>query len=212
MIDLRLRHHLTSWLGQWPAAHDVDVVGSGKRVRPGWDGHVHPAIGVAAPGRTTVVRALAARPLNGLLAALPDVLGMPGLDTYRAVFRWSLAPAPLPDLGEWVPADDPVVPDWLRPFGGDVLIVRRPEDGGYLAGVGIKRHDAFGQELSVGTEPEARGRGVARHLVAQAARRVLDEGAVPTYQHAASNLASGRVADAAGFVDRGWASFGVASS
>jgi GNAT superfamily N-acetyltransferase len=140
------------------------------------------------------------------------VLGVPGLNTYRAVFRWSVAPTPLPDLGEWVPADDPVVPEWLRPFGGDVLIVRRPEDGGYLAGVGIKRHDAFGQELSVGTEPDARGRGVARQLVAQAARRVLDEGAVPTYQHAASNLASGRVADAAGFADHGWASFGVASS
>jgi predicted GNAT family acetyltransferase len=101
------------------------------------------------------------------------------------------------------------VPDWLRPFGGDVLIVRDPDNGAYIAGVGIKRHDAFGQELSVGTEPAARGRGLARRLVAQAARRVLDDGAVPTYQHAASNLASARVADAAGFADRGWASFGL---
>ena len=220
MIDVRLRHHLTSWLGQWPAGHDLDVVGSTKRVRPGWDGRVYPAIGVAAPGgavlsvppaRTAAVRMLAALPLGGLLAALPDAVGVPGRETYRAVFRWSVAPAALPDVGEWLPVDDPVVPDWLRPFGADVLVVRRPGSGDYLAGVGIKRHDAFGQELSVGTTPEARGRGLARRLVAQAARRVLDEGAVPTYQHAVSNLASGRVADAAGFPDQGWASFGLGS-
>ncbi|MFD0788502.1 GNAT family N-acetyltransferase, partial [Micromonospora azadirachtae] len=61
----------------------------------------------------------------------------------------------------------------------------------------------------VGTAPEAQGRGLARRLVAQAARRVLDEGAVPTYLHEWSNHASARVADAAGFPDRGWRSFGV---
>ena len=50
------------------------------------------------------------------------------------------------------------------------------------------------------------GRG---RLVAQAARRVLDEGAVPTYQHDPANIASARVADAAGFPDRGWRSAGM---
>jgi len=40
--------------------------------------------------------------------------------------------------------------------------------------------------------------------VAQAARRVLADGAVPTYLHAFDNEASARVADAAGFPDRGW--------
>jgi GNAT superfamily N-acetyltransferase len=218
MIDSRLRHHLTAWLGQWPAGHALDVVGSERRVRPGWDGRVHPAIGVAAPAgavlsvppaRTAAVRTLAELPLDRLLAALPDAVGVPDRDAYRAVFRWSVEPAPLPDVGEWLAADDPVVPGWLRPFGGEVLVVLDPDNGGYLAGVGIKRHDTFGQELSVGTASEARGRGLARRLVAQAARRVLAEGAVPTYQHAAGNVASARVADAAGFADRGWASFGV---
>jgi hypothetical protein len=43
--------------------------------------------------------------------------------------------------------------------------------------------------------------------VAQAARRVLDDGAVPTYLHAFDNVASARVAEAAGFPDRGWQVF-----
>jgi GNAT superfamily N-acetyltransferase len=218
MIDARLRHHLTTWLGQWPPAHPLDVVGSDRRVRPGWDGRVYPAIGVGEPSgavlsvppsRTAAVRELADLPLDRMLTALPGALGVPDRHAYRAVFRWTVKPATLADVGEWIAADTRVVPDWLRPFGGDVLIVRDPDNGAYIAGVGIKRHDAFGQELSVGTEPAARGRGLARRLVAQAARRVLDDGAVPTYQHAASNLASARVADAAGFADRGWASFGL---
>ena len=59
------------------------------------------------------------------------------------------------------------------------------------------------------TELAARGRGLARRLVAQAARRVLEEGAVPTYLHETANVASARVADAAGFPDRGWRAYGV---
>jgi GNAT superfamily N-acetyltransferase len=195
----------------------VQVVGSGRRARPGWDGRIHPVIGVGAPTGTVLsvppehidaVRALTPLPLRDLLLKLPGTVGLGGWRSYRAVFRYALAPAPLPDAGEWVPFDDPVVPPWLRPFGGQVLIVR-DEAGRYLAGVGIKRHDTYGHELSVGTEPAARGRGLARRLVAQAARRVLDEGAVPTYLHAIDNVASARVAQAAGFTDRGWSAYGV---
>jgi GNAT superfamily N-acetyltransferase len=122
------------------------------------------------------------------------------------VFRWSTSPAPLPDAGIWVPYDDPRVPQWLRPFGGEVLVVLDGEQ--YVAGVGVKRHDDAGHELAVGTEEAARGRGLARRLVAQAARRVLDEGAVPTYLHAPGNIGSARAADAAGFPDRGWSVIG----
>ncbi|MFD0823122.1 GNAT family N-acetyltransferase, partial [Micromonospora zhanjiangensis] len=73
----------------------------------------------------------------------------------------------------------------------------------------VKRHDRYGRELAVGTDPAAEGRGLARRLVAQAARRVLDEGAVPTYLHAPDNVASARVAEAAGFADRGWSMYGL---
>jgi hypothetical protein len=39
---------------------------------------------------------------------------------------------------------------------------------------------------------------------------VLADGAVPLYQHDPENTASARVADAAGFPDRGWTSVGTA--
>jgi hypothetical protein len=45
--------------------------------------------------------------------------------------------------------------------------------------------------------------------VAQAARRVADDGAVATYLHATSNAASARVAEAAGFPDTAWWILGV---
>jgi len=45
--------------------------------------------------------------------------------------------------------------------------------------------------------------------VATAARRILDEGGVPTYLHQPSNMASARVADAVGFRDRDWTVHGL---
>lgn len=214
-MDHRLRRHLAQWLGQWPATAALSVVGSVRRERPGWDGAVHPLIGIATGRRTVLsvptgaaarVRELAARidDLDALLRRVPAEIGRPGARVYRAVFRWTRQPAPLPEAGVWVAADDPVVPDWLRVFGGQVLVATDPDSGRYLAGVGLKRHDRYGREIAVGTEPAARGRGLARRLVAQASRRVLDEGALPTYLHAPDNLASARVAAAAGFSDTGW--------
>ena len=218
MFDRRLRLHLAIWLGQWPAGPGLHVVGSHRRVHPAWDGRRRPALAVGTgrstvlsvpPDRVAVVRALAADlPVDRLIPALPAAVGLPAWPTHDSVFRWTLAPAPLPDVGEWIPPGTRGLPSWLRLFDREVLVVRGP-DGRYLAGVGVKRHDAYGHELAVGTVPAARGRGLARRLVAQAARRVLDEGAVPTYLHNRDNLASARVAEAAGFPDRGWRSFGV---
>ena len=219
MIDRRLRHHLTTWLGQWPAGLPLQVVGSTRREEPGWDGELHPAIGVGtpeysvlsvAPQWTAPVRELAALGCARLMADLADTVGFPDRGTYKAVFRWTIRPAALPDIGVWLPAEHPTVPPWLRVFGGEVLVASDPDTGSYLAGLGIKRHDPHGHELSVGTSPAARGKGLARRLVAQAARRVLDDGAVPTYLHSTANSASARVAEAAGLPDRGWISFGVA--
>jgi GNAT superfamily N-acetyltransferase len=96
----------------------------------------------------------------------------------------------------------------MLPFGGEVLLALAP-DGAFLAGVGIKRHDPYGAELAVVTASAARGRGLGGRLVAQAARRVLDEGAVPTYLHDPDNRASARLAAGAGFPDRGWTAFGA---
>jgi GNAT superfamily N-acetyltransferase len=219
MLDRRLLHHLVTWLGQWPAGQQLTVVGSTRRTEPGWDGLIHPAISVGcATGRvlsvpppwTGPVRRLLREAPDGWLDRLPAAIGEPEQKAYEAIFRWTLDPAPLPDAGDWLPADDAVVPDWLRPFGDEVLVARDEDTGAYLAGVGIKRHDQYGHELAVGTDPRARGRGLARRLVAQAARRVLDEGAVPTYLHDPTNAASARVAEAAGLQDDGWTFIGVA--
>ena len=207
-----LRAHLERWVGAWPPTRPVTVVGNPRRAEPGWDGRITPLVGIVTPDGAAVVglapdvarraRAGLDLDLDGVLAALPDLLGTPGW-AFRGVFRWTTHPVPGPDEGRWIPAEDPRVPPWLRPFRGDVL-VRLDEDGSYLAGVGIKRHDPFGHELAVGTHERARGRGLARRLVAQAARRVLADGAVPTYLHDPANVASARVATAAGFADRGW--------
>ncbi len=333
----RLNRHLEAWLGRWPARAPVDVVGSIARERPGWDGRIFPVIGVRSPESgvlsvpphaVAAVQTVAATlddsharhphpatrndssmagPWDRLLARLPESRVGPDQRVYSGVFRWCERPAALPELGVWVDAGDPSLPDWLRHFGqpvearqpqrrlwsgisvqfqrrlrsgisgddqrrlrsgisgdaqrrlrsgisgddqrrlwsgisgqfqrrlrsgisGDVqrrlrsgiseraagppgrevLVAWDPDTGAYLAGVGIKHHDPYGREIAVGTATAAEGRGLARALVAQAARRILDEGAVPTYQHDPANVASARVADAAGFPDRGWRSAAVA--
>jgi len=208
----RLEAHLRSWLGCWPPpGPGLHVVGAAARERPGWDGQLHRVIGVASPsgGVLSVPRGAEAAAealgpdLHALVAGVPDVIGRPRAVLGQAAFRWCEEPTDLADAGEWVPAEDPRVPEWLRPFNGDVLVAWG-DDGRYAAGVGRKQHDRHGHELSVGTDERQRGRGLGRRLVAQAARRVLADGAVPTYLHAFDNEASARVADAAGFPDRGW--------
>jgi GNAT superfamily N-acetyltransferase len=137
------------------------------------------------------------------LGLLPGHLGQAGHTVERVVFRWTEAPADQPDAGLWVDTASPRLPGWLSRFGRQALVVF-DDHRQYLAGVGIKRHDELGHEISVGTEPQARGQGLARRLVAQAARHILGQGRIPTYLHTFDNAASSRVAAAAGFPDLGW--------
>jgi len=131
-------------------------------------------------------------------------LGVP-VDVGQAILRWSEKPSHLPEPGEWLPSSDPRLPGWLAPFNRNVLAAF-DEDGAFVAGVGLKHHDQWAREIAVGTDPEHRGRGYARMLVAQAARDIIASGKVPLYRHEAGNAASVRVADATGFPDRGWRS------
>jgi GNAT superfamily N-acetyltransferase len=227
-LPATLVRHWQSWLGaarnQIPHPGDepgtVTVVAARGRDEPGWDGAVHPVAGVVDPHGRAVVsvpsrhEAWARRLVEGgagldeLRLVLPERLGHPEGYVYRAVYRWAARSVPvLPDAGVWVPVDDPRVPDWLRPFGGPTLLAV-DSDGRYVAGVGLKRHDGFVHEIAVGTDEAARGQGLARRLVAQAARELLARGVTPTYMHDPANLASARVADAAGFPDRGWTALG----
>jgi len=224
-VNDRLVAHLRAWLGDWPPPPGrVVVVGSEARTAPGWDGRVRDVLGVArgaADGDGAVISVPPAAAFAvgdvGPEATVESVgplvaaaVGRPRAPMFAGAFRWCEEPAAFEDAGVWVDRLDPRVPEWLRPFNGGVLLAL--EDGRYAAGVGIKGHDRFGHELSVGTEPSAQGRGLARRLVAQAARRVLAEGAVPTYLHAMDNVASAKVAEAAGFPDRGWRVLGLPGS
>jgi GNAT superfamily N-acetyltransferase len=213
--DPRLVDFLTAYLGGWPATPGLTVVGSAARTRPGWDGKINDVVGVAngsggvlsvAPDAESAVRETV-RTWADVPTSLPAALGRPDAKTYSGVFRWSTKPADLPDAGVWVDANDPRVPDWLHPFGGPALVAFR--QGEYAAGVGIKRHNAFGLEISVGTDERHRGQGLASRLVAQAARWVLASGAIPIYLHDPANVASDRTALKAGFPSHGWRIIGV---
>lgn len=212
-----LVRHLQEWLGAWPPIPGgVTVVGSERRLIGGWDGRVRPVAGISSPLGTVIsvppdrqpaVAALG-EDLESITAGLPVAVGIPGGVVSTGVFRWSDDPAVSDEPGEWVAPGDPRILPWLEPFNGGVLMGF--VDGRVAAAVGVKRHDSWGRELAVVTEQEFRGQGWARRLVAQAARSVIAEGAVPTYLHAPGNLASARTADASGFPDRGWEILGVA--
>lgn len=214
--DRRLTDFLVAYLGAWPDADGLTVVGSDARTSPGWDGAIRDVVGVAgprggvlsvAPSAVDAVREAVAT-WDDVPSRLPAALGRPAASAYRGVFRWTESPADLADAGEWVPALDPRVPPWLHPFGGQVLITF-DDQGRYAAGVGIKRHNTAGMEISVGTEEAHRGRGLATGLVAQAARWIIEQGAVPIYLHDPANIASDRTARSAGFPDLGWRIVGV---
>lgn len=205
--------HLDALLGGWPPTGPFDVVGSSRREEPGWDGTVCPALGITALGGTVlsvptgqldrVAAVVAGGGASGVLRDLGAIVGRRSLRTVRFVLRFCTDPPVLPPAGSWVPAGDARCLDWMRPFAGEVLVAV-DDAGAHLGGVGIKRHHGGGAELSVVVARPARGRGLGRRLVAQAAARVLDEGAIPTYLHLPDNVASARLAGAAGFLDRGW--------
>lgn len=206
---------LTEFLGDWPDTDGLTIVGADVRTQPGWDGAVREVIGVGNQERAVIsvppalagsVRA-AVPTWADVPGALPAAVGRPDAGAFFGRFRWSTAPTELPNAGVWVDATDPRVPEWLRPFGGEVLITFI--DGRYAAGVGLKRHNAVGMELSVGTEDQHRGKGLATRLVAQAGRWVLATGAIPIYLHDSANIASDRTATAAGFPERGWHIIGI---
>jgi ribosomal protein S18 acetylase RimI-like enzyme len=213
--------HLRSWIGAWPPPADgVHVVGDPDRLEPTWDGTVRPLQG-AGDGAGVVI-SVPPDAVDPVRAAIGDDLDRPGLGdelgeivgvgpaTFGAgVFRTTTEVDPdIVDLGQWFEHQTDDLPAWLAPFNGPRLVTF-DDDGRAIAGVGIKVHDEYGHELSVVTDEAARGLGLARRLVATAARRIIAEGAVPTYLHAPDNAASARVADAVGFPDRGWTVWGL---
>lgn len=212
----RLERHLANWLGAWPDRAAVIVATSPYRDRPGWDGQLRPFVGVSSP--TTTVYSVAERlyepirdlvdregleEFEGLESQIAEVAGGPGSALRRGVFRFHRRLVSHESRGEWHDPQDPVVPDWLRPFNAKVLVAF-DEARHYAAGVGCKRHDEFAYELAITTDPDHRRRGYGRELVAQASEYVYLAGGVATYMHRRDNFGSAAVADSAGFPDHGW--------
>lgn len=221
-IDVALRQHLRSWVGEWPPpSSGVHVIGDPARLEPTWDGAVRPLQGVSdgtgtvlavPPASVSAVRVALSGGLerSGLGDELGEILGVGPSSFGTGVFRTTTRVTDdIDDVGEWFEEFDERLPEWLRPFNGPLLVAFDDDGASPIAAVGIKLHDPHGQEIAVVTEEAARGRGLARRLVATAARRILAEGAAPTYLHERSNTASARVAEAVGFHDRGWTVHGL---
>ena len=218
-----LEAHLRAMLGAWPPRQALDIrVWPGRDV-PGWDRKTSPGLGVESPSGTVLSISPSLtetgypldyerlrEALRSAIAvdAVPAAFGRPDLIFGRSVLRWADHIPAFPEIGVWLRPDDARLPAWVRPFNGDVLAALDGE-GHVMAAVGIKRHNRFGHEIAVETEPIYRGRGLARMLVTQAARSILRTGTVPLYLHEPGNHASARVADASGFPDRGWRMIGL---
>ena len=212
-IPTTLTAHLADYLGRWPPAGPIEVVESERRLQPAWDGSLVLAATVVSPQGTVVsVPRSAGAEVEALTEGIDErgfgdrlaaALGAPRRASPWLVLRWTEDPAALAEGAQWVDADRAGLASWLRPFPSPVLALF-DDEGTFVAGVGIKPHTRWGRELAVGTEERARGKGLGRRLVAQAGRRVLDEGALPLYVHHPDNVPSARVAEGAGFPDDGW--------
>ena len=133
---------------------------------------------------------------------LPRVLARVAADLpghwWEAVARTGTEIAQPKDPVVVLDASDPRLPEWvLGHFTGQAWVVLG--DGGEVLSTAVlKRYDERLREISVGTAEAARGRGLARSVVAAAARAALAEGRAVLYNHAADNHASARVAEAVG--------------
>lgn len=217
-IQARIDAFLTTRLGTWPPANSLELRACDNRDEARWDGKSVPMLGVESPEGTVLSYSEKVFPCGAELdpvkvedelgtgdshITIPEMFCRPEMHFGRAVFRYLGEFVDLPEIGEWVEITDPRIPDWLKPFNGGVL-VHWAEDGSYAAGVGVKQHNDLGMEISVGTDPGHRGKGLAQKLVAQSARDIWKRGAIPIYLHGATNAASARVAEKSGFPDRGW--------
>ena len=100
-------------------------------------------------------------------------------------------------------AADPRLPEWVRGYFTGAAWIVADDDGRVLSTAVLKRYDDRLREISVGTDETARGRGLARAVVAAAARAVLAEGRAVLYNHEVDNTASARVAESVGLHELG---------
>jgi L-amino acid N-acyltransferase YncA len=135
--------------------------------------------------------------------ALDAVAAAAGGQHWSWVARTGVAiPAPSAEVTV-LDATDPRLPEWvIGHFSGEAWVVLG-DDGQVLSTAVLKRYDERLREISVGTAAAARGRGLARSVVAAAARAVLAEGRAVLYNHDPDNHASAKVAESVGLHELG---------
>src|SRR4051794_12839739 len=99
-MERRLMEHLSCWLGGRPVTSGLDIVGTPRRSSPGWDGRIHPVLGVASPeggvlsvpvehAATVVEQYAKDNDLTALGPRIPGLVGFPERGWFTAVYRWT---------------------------------------------------------------------------------------------------------------------------
>ncbi|MBI2755193.1 MAG: GNAT family N-acetyltransferase [Chloroflexi bacterium] len=195
------------------------MVSDAARGLPVWGGYVLPVVGLSfAEGATIGVKP---EIRDAFVAALGSTARLPSLDrpALLRVLRVARQHAPhaftlAGDVlaadatslrepvtvarAELITADDPAALTLRHRFDGAVFGVRGPR-GPLISWAALKCKSDTVWEVAVATEPEYRGRGYARDVVAAAARYTIENGKVCLYVHDHDNRSSAFVARALGF-------------
>ena len=159
------------------------------------------AVLAVAPEHAKVLRSRLTDPAH-LLRALEEAAAELRGHLFSGVARTGVAIPPPEHEVTLLDASDPRLPDWvIGHFTGEAWVVL--EDGKVRSAAVLKRYDDRVREISVGTAERARGRGLARSVVAAAARAVLSQGRAVLYNHAPDNFASAKVAESVGLHEFG---------
>jgi RimJ/RimL family protein N-acetyltransferase len=160
------------------------------------------AVLAVAPEHARLLRSQLTDPAH-LLPALEEAAAQLRGHLFSGVARTGVAIPPPEHEVTQLDASDPRLPDWvIGHFTGEAWVVL-DTDGSVLSTAVLKRYDDRIREISVGTAERARGRGLARSVVAAAARAVLSQGRAVLYNHAPDNFASAKVAEAVGLHEFG---------
>jgi GNAT superfamily N-acetyltransferase len=197
----------------------VHLLSEAQRGLPAWHGFTLPIVALSfAPGAV-----VACRPdlVERLQAELGSDLHQPYLDgpalrrlwravqhctpngftlagDFRAVDVATFVPSEHIERAEFIAVEDAAALHLRTRFDGAIFGVRGPH-GRLVSWAALKLKSERVWEIAVATEPDYRGRGLARDVVAAAARFSLDRGRVPIYIHDRDNSTSGFVARAIGF-------------
>jgi GNAT superfamily N-acetyltransferase len=195
------------------------LVSEPRRGLPAWHGFTMPIVGLSFSQGAIV----ACRPdlEPGLRAALGSDAHQSSLDgpafrrlwravaksapnsftlagDFRAASRSTFLPTASIDRAEFMAEDDAASLHLRTRFDGAIFGVRGPH-GRLVSWAAIKVKSDEVWELAVATEPDYRGRGFARDVVAAAAHFTLEQGRLPIYIHDRDNGTSAFVARAVGF-------------